>query len=340
MRRGARNNPDNRFDPLAYEYEQPLTPDAAPVQIIPVKARSLVNKIDSPDLPIVYSMNPYAGCEHGCIYCYARNSHEYWGYSAGIDFETKILVKTNAVALLRETLASPKWQPQPIMLAGNTDCYQPIERKFQLTRGILEVLRDFRHPVSIITKNALVLRDIDLLGELAAHRLVHVYISVTTLREELRRVLEPRTVTGERRIEVIRRLREAGIPTGVMVAPIIPGLNDGEILPILQAAAAAGAQAAAYTLVRLNGAIAEIFETWLREKFPDRADRVLHLIAQCHGGQLNDSRWNRRIRGAGTLALTIERTFQAGVARYFREVSPMPPYDLTHFRRGGQLQLF
>lgn len=340
MRRGARHNPDNRFDPLSYEYEVELAPDTARLQVIPIEARSIVNQIESPDLPIVYSMNPYAGCEHGCIYCYARNSHEYWGFSAGIEFETRILVKQNAPELLRAHLNHPKWRPHPIMLAGNTDCYQPLEREYKLTRRLLEVLLEYRHPVSIITKNALILRDIDLLSELAKYHLVHVYITVTTLREEVRRILEPRTAAGARRIEVIRRLREAGIPTGVMVAPIIPGLTDDEILPILKAAGTAGAQAAAYTIVRLNGALAEIFETWLREKLPDRAERILHLIAQCHDGQLNDSRWGRRIRGAGTLALTIERTFQTGVAQFLHSAPPMPPFNLEGFRRGGQPSLF
>ncbi|MCX8112174.1 MAG: PA0069 family radical SAM protein [Bacteroidia bacterium] len=339
MRRGARHNPANRFDPLSYEYDVPILPDEARLQIIPIQARSIVNQIESPDLPIVYSMNPYAGCEHGCIYCYARNSHEYWGFSAGIDFETRILVKENAPQLLRQQLSHPSWRPHPIMLAGNTDCYQPIERKLELTRRLLEVLLEFRHPVSIITKNALILRDLDLLSELSRYNLVHVYITVTTLREDIRRLLEPRTAAGGRRIETIRRLREAGIPTGVMVAPIIPGLTDSEILPILKAAGEAGAQAAAYTIVRLNGALAEIFETWLREKLPDQADKILHMIAQCHEGQLNDSRWSRRIRGAGSLALTIERTFQVGVKR-FLSGPPMPPFDLTLFRRGGQISLF
>lgn len=340
MRRGARHNPDNRFDPIAYEYEVPLAPDTARLQVIPVQARTIVNHIDSPDLPIVYSMNPYAGCEHGCIYCYARNSHEYWGFSAGIDFETRILVKENAPALLRAHLSDPRWKPHPIMLAGNTDCYQPLERKYHLTRQLLAILLEFRHPVSIITKNALILRDMDLLQGLAAYNLVHVYITVTTLQESIRHILEPRTAAAARRLEVIQRLRAAGIPTGVMVAPIIPGLTDGEILPILRAAGEAGAQAAAYTVLRLNGALSEIFETWLREKLPDRADRILHLVAQCHDGQLNDSRWGRRIRGTGTVALTIERTFQTGVERYIRKNPPMPPFDLSRFRRGGQPTLF
>lgn len=315
-------------------------PDRAGVQVIPVQARSLVNRIESPDLPLVYSMNPYAGCEHGCIYCYARNSHEYWGYSAGLDFETRLLVKENAPELLRKTLSDPRWEPHPIMLAGNTDCYQPIEREYGLTRRLLEILRDFRHPVSVITKNALILRDLDVLGELAKHGLVHVYVTVTTLREEVRRVLEPRTAAAPRRLETIRRLTEAGIPTGVMVAPIIPGLTDAEILSIMEAAAQAGARTAAYTIVRLNGALAEIFEVWLREKLPDRADRILHLIAQCHGGTLNDSRWGQRLRGSGPLARTIDQIFRTGLARYFKGAPPMPPYNLSAFRRGGMPSLF
>ncbi|MEN2993584.1 MAG: PA0069 family radical SAM protein [Bacteroidia bacterium] len=340
MRRGARHNPPNRFDPLAYAYEAALAPDSAPVQIIRLKARRIVNVIDSPDLPIVYSMNPYAGCEHGCIYCYARNSHEYWGFSAGIDFETKILVKENAPALLRAQLSDPKWRPQPIMLAGNTDCYQPLEREFGLTRQILEVLLEFRHPVCIITKSALVLRDIDILSELSRLNLVHVYISVTTLREELRQRLEPRTAAAARRLEVIRRLTAAGVPVGVMVAPLIPGLNADELLPIMAAARAAGARTAAYTIVRLNGAIAEIFATWLRTYFPDRAEKVLRQIAACHGGQLGDSQWGRRLQGSGPLAEAIQQTFQAGLARYYSTAPPMPAYDLSRFRRGGQPSLF
>ncbi|MCS6789898.1 MAG: PA0069 family radical SAM protein [Bacteroidia bacterium] len=341
MRRGARHNPDSRFDPWSYEYDVPLAPDAARPQLIPVQARSIVNIIDSPDIPVVYSMNPYAGCEHGCIYCYARNSHEYWGFSAGIDFETKILVKKNAPELLEQTLSSPKWKPHPIMLAGNTDCYQPIERHFQLTRRLLEVLLRFRHPVGIITKNALITRDIDLLQQMSQDNLVHVYITITTLREEVRQILEPRTAAATKRLEIIRRLSEAGIPVGVMVAPIIPGLTDEEILPILRAAREAGARTAAYTVVRLNGALAEIFETWLREKLPDRAERILHLIAQCHDGKLNDNRWHARIRGAGNLAWTLQRVFQTGLAKFFSDAPPIPEYNLNLFRhRSDTLPLF
>ncbi|MCS7189877.1 MAG: PA0069 family radical SAM protein [Bacteroidia bacterium] len=340
MRRGARHSPQNRFDPLNHEYESIIAPDMAQAQYILVKPSSIVNKIESPDLPIVYSMNPYAGCEHGCIYCYARNSHEYWGYSGGIEFETRILVKENAPELLRKTLMQPSWKPSPIMLAGNTDCYQPIEKKYGITRKLLEILLEFRHPVCIITKSALILRDLDILQGLAALNLVHVYLSLTTLNEKLRQVLEPRAASGARRLEVIRRLRDAGIPTGIMLAPVIPGLNDTEIVEILHKAAEAGAQTASYTIVRLNGVIAEVFEVWLREKFPNQADRILHLIAACHGGKLNDSRWGERLQGKGPIALTIERVFQAAFMRYFRNAVPMPPYELSLFRRGGQPDLF
>ncbi len=339
-KRGAQSNPQNRFDPWSYEWEVDITPEKASTTYIEIFPTSIVNPIESPDIPLTYSMNPYAGCEHGCLYCYARNSHEYWGYSAGLDFETKILVKRNAPDLLRKTLSDPKWQVAPIMLAGNTDCYQPIERHYQLTRQLLQILLDFRHPVGLITKNALILRDLDLLTELARYNLVHVYVSINTLREEVRRLLEPRTVRAELRLRVIETLRKAGVPVGVMVAPIIPGLNDQDILPVMKAAAEHGAQAANYTVVRLNGALAEIFETWLRKFLPDRADRILHLIAQAHGGQLNDSRWGTRIRGEGPIAQMIQKTFAVGLQRFFSGAPAIPPYDISLFRRGGQLSLW
>ncbi len=339
-RRGAQHNPQNRFDPWTYEWDTDLTPDKVQTTYIETFPTSIVNRLESPDLPVTYSMNPYAGCEHGCIYCYARNSHEYWGYSAGLDFETKILIKRNAPELLRKTLSDPHWQVAPIMLAGNTDCYQPAERHFQLTRQLLQILLDFRHPVSIITKNALILRDIDILTELARYNLVHVYVSITSLREEVRRLLEPRTVRAELRLRVIETLSKAGVPAGVMVSPIIPGLNDTDILPVMKAAAEHGARRASHTIVRLNGAISEIFETWVRQFLPDRADRILHLIAQAHGGKLNNSRWGVRLQGEGPVAQAIHQSFEVGLKKYFSNVEAMPPHNLALFRRGGQMSLW
>lgn len=339
-KRGAQHNPQNRFDPWVYEWETELVPEKAATTYIEISPISIVNPVESPDIPITYSMNPYAGCEHGCLYCYARNSHEYWGYSAGLDFETKILVKRNAPDLLRQTLSNPNWKVAPIMLAGNTDCYQPAERHYQLTRQLLQILLEFRHPVGLITKNALILRDLDILTELARYHLVHVYVSINTLREEVRRLMEPRTVRAELRLKVVETLRKAGVPVGVMVAPIIPGLNDQDILPVMKAAAEHGAQTAGYTVVRLNGALSEIFEAWLRKFLPDRADRILHLIAQAHGGQLNDSRWGVRMTGEGPIARIIRQSFEVGLQRFFSGAPGMPPYNVSLFRRGGQLSLW
>ncbi|WP_317133165.1 PA0069 family radical SAM protein [Adhaeribacter rhizoryzae] len=238
-----------------------------PTEFFTEHPRKIVNSVESPDLGLSYSMNPYQGCEHGCIYCYARNTHQYWGYGAGLDFERKIIIKENAPEILIQQLEHPKWEVRPIMLAGNTDCYQPIEKEKKLTRRLLQVLLQYRHPVSLITKNALILRDLDILQELNALDLVHVNISVTTLDEHLRQKLEPRTATAVRRLEVIRQLALANIPVNVMVAPIIPGLTDHEMPKIMQAAAQNGAVSAAYNIVRLNGAIGGIFEDWIKKPF-------------------------------------------------------------------------
>ncbi|HEY4650694.1 MAG TPA: PA0069 family radical SAM protein, partial [Pontibacter sp.] len=304
-------------------------------------SKTIVNKITSPDLGSGYSLNPYQGCEHGCIYCYARNTHQYWGYGAGLDFERKIIVKENAPELLVKQLKSPNWQPMPIMLAGNTDCYQPIEAKKKITRRILEVLLKYRHPVSIITKNALILRDLDVLRELNKLDLVHVNISITTLDEKLRQKLEPRTATGARRLEVVRQLSTAGIPVNVMVAPIVPGLNDAEIPQIIKQAAEAGAQNVAYTIVRLNGEVGAVFEDWLRQAFPDRAQKVLNQVADCHGGQLSDSRFGTRMRGEGNFAETIATLFRISKQKYMAGRS-IKPYNYNHFctSKGKQLGLF
>jgi DNA repair photolyase len=344
--RGAQYNPQNPY--LKQEYvvahieglDEEWTPQAK-TQFLSENPKKIVNEVTSPDLGLSYSMNPYQGCEHGCVYCYARNTHAYWGMGAGLDFEQKIIVKENAPQLLRQQLEHPKWKVRPIMLAGNTDCYQPIEAKRKITRQLLEVLLQYKHPVSVITKNALILRDLDILQELHKHQLLHVNISITTLQEELRQKLEPRTATGTRRLAVVKTLAEAGLPVNVMVAPVIPSLNDQEITSILQAAANAGALSAAYTVVRLNGVVGEIFEDWVTKAYPDRAAKVLDQIKSCHGGSLNDSQFGRRIQGEGQWAETIKALFKIHHRKYFagRE---MPLYDFTQFtpKSGKQLSMF
>ncbi|MBK0404037.1 PA0069 family radical SAM protein [Adhaeribacter sp. BT258] len=345
--RGAQFDPANKFQKQAYVTEhlegldEPWLAEAPKTEYFTELPKKIVNKINSPDLGLGYSLNPYQGCEHGCVYCYARNTHEYWGYGAGLDFETKIIIKENAPQVLVKQLENPKWEPKPIMLAGNTDCYQPIEAKKQLTRKILEVLLRYKHPVSIITKNALILRDLDLLQKLNALDLVHVNISITTLNEELRRKLEPRTVSGKKRLEVVKQLTDAGIPVNVMLAPIIPALNDYEIPELMRAAAEAGASNAAYTIVRLNGAVGAVFEDWVRKAYPDRAEKVLYQTAHCHGGKLNDSRFGTRIIGEGNFAANIANLFRVSKKKYLAGRS-MKPYNYNHFCQltGKQLGLF
>src|SRR6201993_2471318 len=276
--RGASWSPANRFERLHVDLTDADVVDIGsetentprrPTQYFRDGTRTIITRNTSPDVGFETSLNPYRGCEHGCIYCYARPTHEYLGFSAGLDFESKIMVKTKAPELLRAELESPRWHPQTLVMSGVTDPYQPIERKLRITRGCLEVLAKFRNPVAIITKNHLVTRDVDLLCELAAHDAVAVNISVTSLDPKLQKVLEPRTSSPQARLDAIRQLRSAGIPTGVMVAPIIPGLTDHEVPKILEACAKAGAQFAAYTIVRLPWAVAPLFEHWLDEHFPD-----------------------------------------------------------------------
>lgn len=274
------------------------------------KSKTIVNKIDSPDVHMAYSLNPYQGCEHGCIYCYARNSHEYWGFSAGLDFERKIIVKQDAPELFKKFLQKKSWDATPISLSGNTDCYQPAERKFKLTRQLLEIALAYKQPIGLITKNSLILRDLDILQEMAKHRLIMVYVSITSLDEKLRLKMEPRTTTAKQRLKIIENLTNAGLPTGLMAAPMIPGLNDHEMPAILKAAATCGARSAGYTVVRLNGAIHEIFKDWLQKNFPDRFEKVWHQIQACHDGRLNDSRFGTRMHGEGNIAQIIKDTFK------------------------------
>jgi DNA repair photolyase len=341
--RGSQVNPHNRFFKQEYVQEHiegidiPFLENEK-TEIIFTHPKTIINRVTSPDL-MALSMNPYQGCEHGCIYCYARNTHEYWGYSAGLDFERKIIVKENAAELLAKELSNPKWQPEGIMFSGNTDCYQPLEKKFGITRKMLEVLLKFRHPAGMITKNALIRRDIDILSEMAKLNLVHVMISITGLNEELRMKLEPRTATYKQRLETVRALSDAGISTGIMMAPIIPGLNAHEIPDVLEAAANAGATSVGYTMVRLNGAVGVIFRDWLEKNFPDRADKVWHQIQEIHGGQVNDSRYGTRMRGEGAIAESIRNLFKLSRNKFFPNENDFE-FDLSLFNpRAGDSQL-
>ncbi len=282
----------------------------AATQYILSEAKTIVNKVESTDVGMMYSMNPYAGCEHGCIYCYARNVHEYWGYSAGLDFEQKIIVKKNAPKLLRKFLMHPKWDATPIMLSGNTDCYQPAEQKYRLTRGLLEVCNEFNQPVGILTKNSWILKDKDILQEMASKGIVSAMVSITTFNEDLRRIMEPRTTTAKQKLKVIEELSKAGVRMGVMMGPMIPGLNEHEMQRIMKGAADAGATFTAYTFIRLNGALKLLFHDWLHKNLPDRAEKIWNLIEQSHGGKVNDSRLGLRMRGEGNIAEMVSQQYK------------------------------
>jgi len=313
--RGAQLNPHNHFQKNNYVQEHVEGIDdwevtQSKTSFIIGKSKSIVNKVASPDVGMAYSLNPYQGCEHGCTYCYARNAHEYWGFSAGLDFERKIIVKQDAPALFKKFLERKGWDASVISLSGNTDCYQPAERKFKLTRQLLEIALAYKQPIGMITKNALILRDKDILQEMAKQNLCRVYVSINSLNEDLRMKMEPRTTTAKQRLKIVDELSKAGIPMGVMVAPLVPGLSDHEVPKILKAIAENGAQRAGYTIVRLNGAIGPIFEDWLQKNYPDRADKVWHMIQSCHGGSVNDSRFGDRMRGDGNIAQMISDTFK------------------------------
>ncbi|WP_276480613.1 PA0069 family radical SAM protein [Paraflavitalea pollutisoli] len=338
--RGAQINTRNRFlrNEIVREHIESIDDWSEPnvaTQFLEENAKSFVNKVDSPDVGMYYSMNPYQGCEHGCIYCYARNSFEYYGYSAGLDFERKIIVKRNAPELLRKFLQHPKWQCMPLSLSGNTDCYQPAEKKFELTRKCLEVCLEFNQPVGIITKNAGVLRDKDILQELAKKNLVTVLMTITAMDEELRRVMEPRTTTAAQRFRVIRELSQAGVRMGVMLGPMIPGLNDHDMHNILKTASENGAVYSAYTFVRLNGAVKLLFHDWLYKNFPDRADKVWHLIEASHNGQVNDSRFGVRMRGEGNIAEMVAMQYRKYTQKYGLNDERLE-LDCSLFRRPGE----
>lgn len=356
--RGSQINPANRFaknttdiylDDLATEEErEQLLTQNARTKYIEVFPKTLVNKVDSPDVGPAWNINPYQGCEHGCIYCYARNSHEYWGYDAGLGFEQNILVKKKAPELLRKHLLSKNWQAQTMLVSGNTDCYQPAERKFQITRELLNIFLEFKHPISIITKNSLIERDIDILTALAKQNLVYVTMSLTTLDEKLKRVMEPRTSSAMGVLRTVERLSVSGIPVNVNVAPVIPGMNDEGMFDLVKAVAEAGALSAGYIVVRLNGHNAVMFEDWVNKNFPDRAQKVLNQIKSMHGGTLNDNQFGRRMKGEGKFAELIRNQFNLA-KRKFLQSREMPPLNFSLFEEArrvaqdkekGQLNLF
>jgi DNA repair photolyase len=347
--RGASWSPANRFEKLHVDVNHvdlvdvDLANEERPrrqTQFFRDATKTIIAHNQSPDVGFESSINPYRGCEHGCIYCFARPTHEYLGFSAGLDFESKIMVKEEAPRLLEAELSSPKWKPQLLMMSGVTDCYQPVERKMQLTRQCLEVLAKFRNPVGILTKNRLVTRDIDVLSELAQHRAAAVNLSVTTLDAKLQRILEPRTSPPAGRLDAVAQLRAAGIPVGVMVAPVIPGINDHEIPSIVKACAEAGAQFAGYVLLRLPWAVAPLFERWLEEHFPERKEKVLARVRATRGGErLYDSRWRKRQIGEGIFAEQIGSMFEVACRR--AGMGARPELSIAHFRRPcEQLTLF
>ena len=342
--RGAHTNPPNRFEPLMLEPDPDCPPEERPhprTQFFFDASESLLTRNDSPDLPFTFGLNPYRGCEHGCAYCFARPYHEYLGWSSGLEFETKILVKLRAPDLLRAELSSRHWQPEAISMSGITDCYQPCERQFRVTRGCLEVCAEFRQPISIVSKNALVTRDLDVLEELNRHQCIAVYVSVTTLDADLAGKLEPRASRPAARLRAIRELSAAGIPVGVMVAPVIPGLTDHEMPAILEAAAAAGAKRAGYIVMRLPYAVKDVFLQWLDDHAPTKKARVVDRVQQLRGGKLNVSEWGARLKGEGVFAEQLRGLFQISARRAGLNLERVA-LSTAHFRRPGgeQLTLF
>jgi DNA repair photolyase len=348
--RGASENPANRFEKLHVEPEADFESNSSTDKgsepsldtvFLRDTSRSIIAYNDSPDVGFDASVNPYRGCEHGCIYCYARPTHEYLGFSSGLDFESKILVKEEAPKLLREKLSSSRWKPQVVAVSGVTDPYQPVERRLRLTRGCLEVLAEFRNPVVIVSKNYLVARDIDLLRKLAAYNAAAVFVSITTLDSNLARRMEPRASTPERRLDAVRALNESGIPVGVMVAPTIPGLTDHEMPSIIEAAVGAGAKHAGFVVLRLPFAVKGLFEKWLEQHFPDKRDKVLNRIRSVRGGKLNDPSFGSRMRGEGIFAEQVELLFNAACRKY-GIFGWRPRLSTAHFRRptGAQFELF
>ena len=349
--RGAVSNPQGRFEGETREAiddgwtrEDESAPELA-TTVTEERARSIISRNESPDIPFEQSINPYRGCEHGCIYCYARPSHSYLELSPGLDFETKLFAKTNAAELLKAELAKPGYKVAPIMLGANTDCYQPIERKYKITRQVLEILAECKHPVTIVTKGALVERDLDLLAPMARNRLAEVYVSLATLDRVVARRLEPRAASPQRRLDTIRALSSAGVPTGVLVAPIIPALTDTTIEAVIEAAHAAGATSADYTLLRLPNELKGLFREWLATHYPQRADHVMSIVRDMRGGRDNDPNFGSRMRGTGNFAELLRARFSIARKRHGLDRRSRERIDLdcTQFRAptvGGQMQLF
>jgi len=347
--RGAASNASGRFEALsreAFDDGWGEGDDAAPplrTEVTPEKARVIITRNDSPDISFDRSINPYRGCEHGCIYCYARPAHAHMGLSPGLDFESKLFFKPGAAHLLEGELSKPGYAPGAIHIGGNTDPYQPQERRLRVTRGVLEVMARFRHPLSIITKSVLISRDLDLLGPMGAAGLARAAVSVTTLDRKLARTMEPRAATPERRLEAVRALAAADVPTVVMFAPVIPGLNDHELEAVLQRAAEAGAAGAGYVVLRLPMEIKDLFREWLAARLPDRAERVMSLVRQMRGGKDYDAQWGKRMKGDGPIAELIGQRFRIAKRRFGLD-RILPPLDVSQFRvppkAGDQLDLF
>ncbi len=342
--RGAQVNPHNRFaaQEQAIEHIEGIDEDIASesrrTKYIEIFPKTIVTKVNSPDLGFNWSMNPYQGCEHGCIYCYARGSHEYYGYSAGRDFEEKVLFKKNAAQLLEATFQKKSWQPDLIVLSGNTDCYQPAERKFEITRQLLQVCLKYRHPVGIITKNSLILRDLDLLTQLNEMNLLRITLSITTLNEDVRRVMEPRTASVHQRLKTLKTLSENGIQVNVNMAPIIPALTSHEIFDLVKTVGEHGANSANYILVRLNGHNGDLFTDWIKKNFPDRAAKVLNHIKETHEGTLNENRWKVRMTGKGTYATQVKDMFTLAKNKFLPN-QPRGPINTKLFVRNSQITM-
>ncbi len=338
--RGTSVNTKNRFERLSYEELPQDTEKSVKTKFIDISPKSIVNKVNSPDVGMDYSLNPYQGCEHGCTYCYARPTHEYWGYSAGVDFEQTILVKKNAPDLLRETFENRSWEVKPIVLSGNTDCYQPAEKEFEITRELLKVFLEYQHPVGIITKNALLLRDLDIIEQLSNKRLISINVSITTLDEALRSKLEPRTSTIRKRFEMVKQLSALEFPVHVMMSPAIPAMNDHELLPMAKAAKEAGASSFSSHIVRLMGKNEELFERWLEAHFPDRAVKVMQQIRSLHNGKTGSSEFGVRGKGVGVLAENLRSQRKLAIRKYFPN-QKSPILDTQLFQRPtDQLRLF